>query len=105
MGSLSNLQSDRALANRLVQKLLIGENVTILDYFGSLQQREIRGVIIDETKSTWIVKSSDKLRRIPKIRTAIIIDDKNTKKAYRIEGKAFVGRVEERLKNVVRKMW
>src|SRR3972149_2992131 len=82
-GSLSNLQSDRVLANRLVQKLLIGENVTILDYFGSVQQREIRGVIIDETRESGPGQiGAVEIRRAgPEDQSEI--EQLNTKKAYR----------------------
>jgi RNase P/RNase MRP subunit p29 len=95
----------RALAARLLQQLLIGEQVTVLDYYQTPKEARLQGTIVNETKNMLCLLTPLQLIAIPKQRAAIIVFDKITEQNYLIEGRLLQGRVEDRLKATIRKMW
>ena len=98
--------TNKNLANLMIQKLLIGEYVGILDYAYSSNPSFFEGQIVDETRGTFLIRLNDKkIRCIPKNRAHFIIKDTASNQHYCIQGKLYNGRAEERTKNEIRKLW
>lgn len=97
---------NKPLANALVQKLIIGKNIGIIDYANSTNPLFFNGQVIDETRGTFLIRLENrKIKRIPKNRAEFILKDESTGQYYRIQGKLYIGRPEERIKNEIRKLW
>ena len=64
----------------------------------------IEGLVVGESKKmvTFLCKDKEKIKRIPKLGNVFLfqLDDKH---AIRIEGKALIGRPEQRLKKRMKK--
>ena len=99
-----NKLNKRSLANKLVQKLLIGETITIIDYYKT-EPIEHTGVVVDETKNMLVISLEGKEKKFPKNRIKIIVTDETIQRQVVIEGNLLLGRPEERLKSNNRKMW
>ncbi|OLS22810.1 MAG: hypothetical protein HeimC3_27530 [Candidatus Heimdallarchaeota archaeon LC_3] len=100
-----SLNNKRNIANRLVQKLLIGSQVTIVDYYKTTRPIHSTGLIINETRNMFVIQKDNEERSYPKERIAIILYDDITEEHYFIEGFNFLGHPEDHLKASIRKMW
>ena len=100
-----SLNNKRIIANRLVQKLLIGSEVIIIDYYKTIEPIRSSGIIINETRNMFTVLKNTEERSYPKDRIALILYDDITKEYYFVEGYNFLGHPEDHLKTSVRKMW
>ena len=65
----------------------------------------LTGTIVDETKNTFIIRTDQGDKIIPKKECSFVIE--LDKRKYRIEGKMLVGRPEDRVKQGIRqkKKW
>ena len=95
----------RNIANRLVQKLLIGSQAIIVDYYKTVNPIKSTGLIINETRNMIVILKDNEERSYPKERIAIILYDDVTEEHYFIEGFNFLGHPEDHLKSTIRKMW
>jgi ribonuclease P protein subunit POP4 len=68
------------------------------------QYKGISGQVIDETKNTFIINHKGKMKNIVKS-TSVFQFQLPDKSTVEIDGKLLVGRPEDRLKKVVKRLW
>jgi ribonuclease P protein subunit POP4 len=79
----------------LLRREFIGKAVTVVDSKNP-QLIGINGVVVDETKNTFLVKTKEKETRIPKDLVTIEVSYKGRR--YRINGKEISRKPEDRIK-------
>jgi RNase P/RNase MRP subunit p29 len=95
----------RKIANELIQTLLIGQEITVIDFFTSENPIHHKGIIVNETRNTFILLKDRKEYSFPKNRIALIFQNKKANEEYFVEGIYLLGRPEERIKSNIRKLW
>ncbi|MHA2103384.1 MAG: ribonuclease P protein subunit [Candidatus Hodarchaeales archaeon] len=95
----------RKIANELVQTMLIGQEITIIDFFTSESPIHHKGVIVNETRNTFVLLKDMKEYSFPKNRIALIFQNKKSNEEFVVEGINLLGRPEERIKSNIRKLW
>lgn len=95
----------RKIANELVQTLLIGKEIIVIDFFNSEDPIQHKGIIVNETRNTFVLLKDKNELIFPKNRIALIYSNKESSEEYIIEGINLVGRPEERIKSNIRKLW
>ncbi|MCW4052127.1 MAG: ribonuclease P protein subunit [Candidatus Bathyarchaeota archaeon] len=70
----------------------------------NLHSMHITGVVVDETRKTFVIQQDRKRKTVMKNQTLFhfTLPDKTTVK---IDGKILLGRPEERLKKRIRRLW
>ena len=85
---------------KLLKAELIGRELRLIRLS---DKHTLNAKIIDETKNTVLVESSDTRKRIIKTRYAFEFDEGG--KTIRVDGKYFLKKPEERIKTKLTKRW
>ena len=80
----------------------IGRIVKV-SYNNISNDKQIEGLIIDETKNTFKLLTKKGTKTF--LKKNIIFKDKYYDESYQVEGKLLIGKPEERLKKKKRRMW
>ena len=88
------LEDMRRAALRVAQGELIGRTVR------ALGKREVRGVIVDETRETLVVQSGGK--RVPLLKRQQVVEFSEQGAMVRVQGAMLAKRPEDRLKLRIR---
>ncbi len=89
--------------NNLIRSELIGLKVGIAKstHAGYV---DIKGIVIDETKNTFLILSQGKKKRVPKKNCVFRFYLPNGMKAE-VNGNLLLGKPEERIKKVLKRKW
>jgi ribonuclease P protein subunit POP4 len=79
----------------------IGKNVEV-SYNNICNDNHIEGLIIDETKNTFKIRTQKGIKTF--LKRNITLTDKHGVESYKVEGKVLIGKPEERLKKKKRRM-
>ncbi|MCW4049262.1 MAG: ribonuclease P protein subunit [Candidatus Bathyarchaeota archaeon] len=88
-------------ASNILNHELIGLKVEVL-HDSNPSNQKIKGVIIDETMKTLVIKQ-DRAKRIAKRNAVFKLNLDGA--AVKVEGRALMGRPEDRVKKKVKRRW